>query len=80
VLGATLTFNLAHTIRSVMPDVMTAYPHAKIEVTPHGLLLSPRCRLSRRQQSIVSGQLNVYPRGWKGEGAVEAGDSHLEFA
>ena len=50
-LGATLTFNLAHTIRSVMPDVMTAYPHAKIEVTPHGLLLSPRCRLSRRQQA-----------------------------
>jgi hypothetical protein len=37
----TLTFNLAHRIRSVMPDVLTAYPHAKVEVTPHGLLLKP---------------------------------------
>jgi hypothetical protein len=34
-------FNLAHRVRSVMPDVLTAYPHAKVEVTPHGLLLKP---------------------------------------
>ena len=34
-------FNLAHRIRSVMPDVLTAYPHAQIEITPHGLLLKP---------------------------------------
>lgn len=34
-------FNLAYRIRSVMPDVLTAYPHARIEVTPHGLLLKP---------------------------------------
>jgi hypothetical protein len=24
-----------------MPDVLTAYPHAKVEVTSHGLLLKP---------------------------------------
>jgi hypothetical protein len=34
-------FNLAYRIRAVMPDVLTAYPHAKVELTPHGLLLSP---------------------------------------
>jgi hypothetical protein len=37
----TLAFNLAHRVRSAMPDVITAYPHAKVEVTPHGLLLKP---------------------------------------
>ena len=35
------TNTLAHRIREVMPDVLTAYPHAKVEVTPHGLLLRP---------------------------------------
>lgn len=33
--------SLAQRIREVMPDVLTAYPHAKIEVTSHGLLLKP---------------------------------------
>lgn len=37
----TLAFNLAQRVRSVMPDILTAYPHAKVEVTPHGLLLKP---------------------------------------
>ena len=32
---------LGRRIREVMPDVLTAYPHAKVEVTPHGLLLKP---------------------------------------
>jgi hypothetical protein len=32
---------LAQKVREVLPDVHTAYPHAKIEVTPHGLLLKP---------------------------------------
>ncbi len=35
------TNTLAHRIREVMPDVLTAYPHANIEVTSHGLLLKP---------------------------------------
>ncbi len=35
------TFTLAQRVREVMPDVLTAYPHARIEVTPHGLLLKP---------------------------------------
>ena len=34
-------FSLAQRIREVMPDVLTAYPHAKIDITPHGLLLKP---------------------------------------
>jgi hypothetical protein len=37
----TQTFNLAYRIRAVMPDVAVAYPHARAEVTPHGLLLKP---------------------------------------
>jgi len=37
----TQAFNLAYRIRAVMPDVLTAYPHAKVEATPHGLLLKP---------------------------------------
>jgi hypothetical protein len=42
-IGATerTTNTLAQRIRDVMPDVLTAYPHARIEVTPHGLLLKP---------------------------------------
>ena len=35
------TNTLAQRIREVMPDVLTAYPHANIEITPHGLLLKP---------------------------------------
>jgi hypothetical protein len=35
------TNTLAARIREVMPDVHTAYPHAKIELTSHGLLLKP---------------------------------------
>jgi hypothetical protein len=35
------TNTLAQRVREVMPDVLTAYPHAKVEVTPHGLLLKP---------------------------------------
>jgi hypothetical protein len=35
------TFTLAQRVREVIPDVLTAYPHAKVEVTPHGLLLKP---------------------------------------
>jgi hypothetical protein len=35
------TNTLAARIREVMPDVLTAYPHAKVELTPHGLLLKP---------------------------------------
>ena len=34
-------FNLAYRVRAVMPDVLTAYPHAKVDFTPHGLLLRP---------------------------------------
>ena len=34
-------FNLAQRIREVMPEVLTAYPHAKVEVTSHGLLMKP---------------------------------------
>ncbi len=34
-------FSLAQRIREVMPDVMTAYPEAKVEITSHGLLLKP---------------------------------------
>lgn len=34
-------FSLAQRIREVMPDVLTAYPDAKVEVTSHGLLLKP---------------------------------------
>jgi hypothetical protein len=34
-------FNLAYRIRAVMPDVLTAYPHAKVDLTPHGMLLKP---------------------------------------
>lgn len=37
----TQTFNLAYRIRAVLPDVAVAYPHARVEVTPHGLLLKP---------------------------------------
>jgi hypothetical protein len=42
-IGATekTTNTLAQRIREVMPDVLTAYPHAKVEVTAHGLLLKP---------------------------------------
>ena len=36
-------FSLAQRIRQVMPDVLTAYPHANVGVTPHGLLLKPSC-------------------------------------
>ena len=35
------SFTLAQRVRDVMPDVHTAYPHARVEVTPHGLLLKP---------------------------------------
>ena len=35
------TNTLAHRIREVMPEVLTAYPHAKVEVTSHGLWLKP---------------------------------------
>jgi hypothetical protein len=35
------TNTLAQRVREAMPDVLTAYPHAKIEVTSHGLLLKP---------------------------------------
>ncbi len=35
------TNTLAVRIREVMPDVLTAYPHAQIDVTSHGLTLKP---------------------------------------
>jgi hypothetical protein len=35
------TNTLAARIREVMPDVHTAYPHANVELTSHGLLLKP---------------------------------------
>jgi hypothetical protein len=35
------TNTLAQRLREVMPDVLTAYPHANVEITPHGLLLKP---------------------------------------
>jgi Plasmid encoded RepA protein len=37
----TQAFNLAYRIRAVLPDLAVAYPHARVEVTPHGLLLKP---------------------------------------
>lgn len=33
--------SLAQRVKEAMPDVLTAYPHANIEVGPHGLLLKP---------------------------------------
>ena len=33
--------SLGQRIREVMPDVLTAYPHANVEVTAHGLMLKP---------------------------------------
>jgi hypothetical protein len=35
------TNTLAARMREVMADVLTAYPHAKVDMTPHGLLLKP---------------------------------------
>ena len=35
------TNTLGARVREVMPDVLTAYPHAKVDLTPHGLLLKP---------------------------------------
>jgi hypothetical protein len=35
------TNTLAARVREVMPDVLTAYPHAKVDLTSHGLLLRP---------------------------------------
>jgi hypothetical protein len=35
------TNTLAARIREVMPDVLTAYPHAQVDVTSHGLTLKP---------------------------------------
>lgn len=35
------TNTLAQRVREVMPDVLTAYPHANVELTAHGLLLKP---------------------------------------
>ena len=35
------TNTLAARIREIMADVMTAYPHARVDLTPHGLLLKP---------------------------------------
>ena len=40
-LSAGIISALDRNIKNSMPDVMTAYPHAKVEVTPHGLLLKP---------------------------------------
>lgn len=34
-------FSLAKRIRDVMPDVLTAYPEPKVEITSHGLVLKP---------------------------------------
>jgi Plasmid encoded RepA protein len=47
------TNTLAQRIREVMPDVLTAYPHAKVEVTPHGLLLKPST--AAVPKAVVSG-------------------------
>lgn len=33
--------SLAQRVKEAMPDVLTAYPHANIEIGPHGLLLRP---------------------------------------
>lgn len=46
-------FNLAQRIREVMPDVLTAYPHANVEITSHGLLLKPS--KSAVPKTMVSG-------------------------
>ena len=35
------TNTLAARVREVMPDVLTAYPHAQVDVTSHGLALRP---------------------------------------
>lgn len=35
------TNTLAARMREVMPDVLTAYPHANVDLTPHGMLLKP---------------------------------------
>jgi hypothetical protein len=35
------TNTLAARVREVMPDVLTAYPHAKVDLTSHGMLLKP---------------------------------------
>jgi hypothetical protein len=49
----TLAFNLAQRIREVMPEVLTAYPHANVEITPHGILLKPS--KSAVPRSIING-------------------------
>jgi len=36
-----------------MPDVLTAYPHANVEITSHGLLLKPS--KSAVPKTMVSG-------------------------
>lgn len=42
-IGASETkgFSLAQRIREVLPDVISVYPDANVDVTPHGLLLRP---------------------------------------
>jgi len=35
------TKNLARRVRDVLPEVITAYPEAKVELGRHGLLLKP---------------------------------------
>lgn len=51
------TNTLAQRIREVMPDVLTAYPHANVEITSHGLLLKPS--KSAVPKAMVSGFRSV---------------------
>jgi len=55
------TNTLAQRIREVMPDVMTAYPHAKVEVTAHGLLLKPSQAAAEDGSSRIQDHRGLIP-------------------
>ncbi len=49
------TNTLGVRVREVLPDVLTAYPHANIETTPYGLLLKPSAAAVPKSQVQVRG-------------------------
>ena len=44
---------LARRVREVMPDVLTAYPHANVEITSYGMLLKPSTSAVPKTQVLV---------------------------
>jgi len=59
-LGAEDPTNLSRRVKTVMPQVLTAYPNAKVEIVRHGLILSPSLPAVPKTQvqglSIVGGR------------------------